>query len=282
MPAPGPDPSRRSRALVPLVAALVLGVAAGTIRGDDPEPRKPRLYLVGDSTVKNGTKGQQGWGDPFADLVDKSRITVENRALGGRSSRTFLTEGLWDRVSADLRPGDFVLIQFGHNDGGPLTGGRARASLKGAGDETREVPGREAGKPEVVRTYGWYLRKYAADAKGRGATPIILSPVPRNIWKDDGKVARASGDYGKWAAEAAEQAGATFLDLNDLMARAYEKVGREPVASTYFGPTDHTHTTPAGARVTAGVVAEGLKGRAGGPFAADFAPHAPPAVHPED
>src|SRR5213593_1447638 len=107
-----------SRILVPcalLASLLLIGPAAA---------QPPTLFIIGDSTVNNGTKGQQGWGTPLAGLFDPARIKVENRARGGRSSRTFLTEGLWDRVVASLKPGDFVLMQFGHNDGGPLTGGR--------------------------------------------------------------------------------------------------------------------------------------------------------------
>src|SRR5580765_8639456 len=81
----------------------------------------PTLFIIGDSTVKNSTKGLQGWGTPIAGLFDATKITVENRALGGRSSRTYRTEGLWDQTLAKMKPGDFVLMQFGHNDGGGLT-----------------------------------------------------------------------------------------------------------------------------------------------------------------
>ncbi|HEY1375371.1 MAG TPA: rhamnogalacturonan acetylesterase [Gemmataceae bacterium] len=248
----------------PILACLAatLAALAGPARADDPPHlspgRRPTLFLVGDSTVKNRTRGQQGWGEVLAAHFDPAKVRVENRALGGRSSRTFLTEGLWDKVAAELRPGDFVLIQFGHNDGGPLGQGRARASLKGAGEETQEVTLEATGNKEVVHTYGWYLRKYVADAKATGATPIVLSPVPRNIWKD-GKVVRAANDYGKWAAEAAKAGGAPFLDLNDLVARRYEQAGPEAVKARYFGE-DHTHTTPAGAELTAAVLAEGLRG----------------------
>ncbi len=231
--------------------------APDSASSDHPGKRRPHLDLIGDSTVRNRTRGQQGWGDPFVNLFDPSRIQVENRALGGRSSRTYLTEGLWERVRDDLEPGDFVLIQFGHNDGGPLDRGRARASLKGNGDETRVVTNQATGKTETVHTYGWYIRKYVADAREKGATPIVLSPVPRNIWKD-GRVARASGDYGRWAAQAAEQAGARFIDLNELVARQYEAAGPEHVKEQYFG-NDHTHTTAAGERLTAGIVAEAIR-----------------------
>jgi len=243
-------------------ALAVLGLFAGSAAAADPG--RPTLFIVGDSTVKNRTRGQQGWGEPLAAHFDAVRIRVENRALGGRSSRTFLTEGLWDKVLAELKPGDFVLIQFGHNDGGSLSQGRARASLKGTSEETQEVTLEATGKKEVVHTYGWYLRKYVGDAKAKGATPVVLSPVPRNIWKD-GKVARAANDYSQWAAEAAKAGGACFLDLNELVAKRYEEVGQETVKTQYFGE-DHTHTTPTGAAVTAAVVAEGLRTMKDCPF----------------
>src|SRR6266852_2178037 len=81
-------------------------------------PRLPTLFIIGDSTVNNSTKGQLGWGTPIAAFFNKSKINIENRARGGRSSRTYLTEGLWDQVLAGMKRGDFVLMQFGHNDGG--------------------------------------------------------------------------------------------------------------------------------------------------------------------
>src|SRR5260221_1596631 len=108
------------------------------------------------------------------EYFDKTKSIVANRAIGGRSSRTYLTEGLWDKVLAGMKPGDFVLMQFGHNDGGPLTGGRARASLKGNGEETQEVTDEKTDKKELVHTYGWYIRKYVTDAKAKGAMPIVL------------------------------------------------------------------------------------------------------------
>jgi len=221
--------------------------------------RQPTLFIIGDSTVNNHTAGQLGWGDPIAGMFDRAKLQVENRARGGRSSRTFLTEGLWEQIASRLQPGDFVLMQFGHNDGGALTDARARASLKGNGDETQEVMNAATGQKEVVHTYGWYLRRYIADTRAKGATAIVLSPVPRNIWIENRKVARAANDYGKWAAEAARAAGAFFVDLNEIIALRYEALGPEKVKTLYFG-VDHTHTTPAGAEVNAASVVEGLRG----------------------
>ena len=156
---------------------------------------------------------------------DSSKIKVENRALGGRSSRTFQTEGLWAKIVANMKTGDFVLMQFGHNDGGPLDSGRARASLKGIGDETREIVDAKGNK-EIVHTYGWYMKKYCTDAKDMGATPIVVSPIPRNNWKDN-KVARASKDYGKWSDESAKATGLAFVDLNEIVAVDHENLGKE-------------------------------------------------------
>ena len=223
--------------------------------------RLPTLFIIGDSTVNNHTAGLMGWGDPIAARFDKTKITVENRARGGRSSRTFYTEGLWHQVLAALQPGDFVLMQFGHNDGGSMTDGRARASLKGSGDESQEVTMATTGKKEVVHTYGWYLRQYIAGAKSKGATPIVLSPIPRNIWKA-GTVIRASADYGKWSAEAAKAEDAFFIDLNEIVAKHYEELGPEKVRALYFAE-DHTHTTPAGADLNAASVIEGLQSLVG-------------------
>lgn len=238
-----------------LLLALTLGVA-GLARAQDKP--LPCLYLIGDSTVKNNTKGQLGWGSVVDVHFDPTKLKVVNRALGGRSSRTFLTEGLWDKVVAELKPGDFVLMQFGHNDGGDkFKGTRPRASIKGNGEETETGVVEATGKEEVVHSYGWYLRRYITDAKAKGAMPIVLSPVPRNIWKD-GKVGRASSDYGKWAKEAAGQEKVPFIDLNGLIADRYEALGEARVAPLFFG--DHTHTSPDGAAVNAECVVEGIRG----------------------
>lgn len=126
-------------------------------------PDLPTLFLIGDSTVRNGrgdgSNGQWGWGEPLVDYFDAAKITVVNRALGGRSSRTFITERHWSRVLAMLKPGDFVIVQFGHNDSGPLDdSARARGTLAGTGDETREIDNPITRQHEVVHTFGWYLK----------------------------------------------------------------------------------------------------------------------------
>lgn len=226
------------------------------------EKEKPVLYLIGDSTVKNGSgkgsDGLWGWGDFLYEHFDTTRIKIENRARGGRSSRTFQTEGLWDEVLRKLKKGDYVIMQFGHNDGGPLNDTlRARGSIKGTGEETEEIDNLITKKHEVVHTYGWYMRKYIRDTKAKGATPIVCSLVARNVWKD-GKVARGAGSYASWAETVAKEEGAIYIDLNDLVAARYEELGPEVVKTKLF-LQDHTHTNTEGARINAGLVVQGLQ-----------------------
>src|ERR1700730_12853744 len=137
--------------------ATLFGLTA-VVMPQNVSPRLPILFLVGDSTVKTGTKGQQGWGDRIAVFFDQAKIKVENHAIGGRSSRTFQNEGRWDKILAAAQPKDFVLVQMGHNDGGPLDdAARARGTLRGIGEETRAIDNPITKKKEVVHTYGWYL-----------------------------------------------------------------------------------------------------------------------------
>ena len=261
--------------IFPLVRRLALIVTLSiAAAAHAAENAPPTLWLIGDSTVNNGSGkgdgGLWGWGAPLAGYFEKTKIAVVNRARGGRSSRTFFTEGLWEKVAAELKPGDFVMMQFGHNDGGAFDGPKPRASIKGTGEETREITLADGAK-ETVHSYGWYLRKYIADTKAKGATAIVLSPIPRNIWKDE-KVARASGDYGKWAAESAKAEGVFFIDLNEIVARRYEADGEQKVKTEFFTEKDHTHTTAAGAKGNAAAVIEGVKALKDCPLAGLLAP----------
>lgn len=224
---------------------------------------KPTLYLIGDSTVKNGKGkgdgGLWGWGNFLGEYFDTTKISVQNYALGGTSSRTFRTQGHWNKVLPKIKPGDYVMMQFGHNDSSPVNDTlRARGTIRSNGEEIEEIDNLITKEHEVVHSYGWYIRQFIADTKAKGATPIVLSPVPRNIWKD-GKANRNNEDYGKWAAEAANQEEVPFIDLNKIIADRYEREGEEKVRSTYFNTKDHTHTIEAGAKVNAAAVAEGIR-----------------------
>jgi len=230
----------------------------------DYKPELPTLFLIGDSTVKNswdkGTDGLWGWGKPLESYFDRSKINVENQALGGTSSRSYITQGHWERVLALVKPGDYVMMQFGHNDGAA-----GRGSLRGNGEETQEVTA--GGTTETVHTYGWYIRKYIADTKAKGATPIVCSLIPRNNWKD-GKVNRANTSYGGWAEEAAKQGEALYIDLNRIIADHYDQMGQEAVKPLF--PKETTHTGWRGAKLNAECVIEGIKGLKGSDLVKDL------------
>lgn len=239
----------------------------------NPAPREPvinpalhTIFIAGDSTAARGAgERQQGWAVPFAAYFNPEKVNVANFARGGRSSRTFITEGLWDRLLAHVRRGDVVLIQFGHNDGGAINDkSRARGSLPGIGDQTQEIDNLLTGKHETVHTYGWYLRKMIADAKARGAYPIVLSLTVRNIWRHD-QVERGSGHYRQWASEVARQARTPFVDVTDLAADKFDQMGESAVAKLY--PRDHTHFDAEGADLHASFVVAGLKGLRPSPVA---------------
>jgi len=224
-------------------------------------PHLPTLFLVGDSTVRNGhgdgAHGQWGWGEPFADFFDRAKINVVNRAIGGRSSRTYITEGHWADTLALMKPGDVVLFQFGHNDSGPLDDtARARGTLPGIGDESKEIENPILKRHETVDTYGWYMRKYVVDTLAKGAIPVICSPIPRKIWRD-GKVVRNSENYGGWARQVAAQQHVAFIDLNAIIADRYDQLGEQKVEPLFADP--HTHTSRAGAELNAECVIAGLK-----------------------
>jgi rhamnogalacturonan acetylesterase len=222
---------------------------------------KPVFYIIGDSTVRNGDgtgKNQQwGWGNFIADHLDTSKISIRNLAIGGRSSRTFITEGRWEKIMATLKKGDYVIMQFGHNDGGLLDDtARARGTIRGIGEESKEIYNPITKKQEVVYTYGWYMRKYIRETKQKGGIAIVCSPIPRNDWKD-GKVIRSSESYSKWAGQVAKEEGVFFINLNDLVAKKYEEMGADNVKP--FFPVDHTHTDLNGAKLNAAIVINAIK-----------------------
>ena len=233
-------------------------------RGQRLDPNLPTIFVASDSTAARGSgTNQQGWAVPFADYFNPAQVNVINRARGGRSSRTFITEGLWDQLLADVKPNDIVLIQFGHNDAGAINdASRARGSIRGLGDETQEIDNLQTKKHEVVHTFGWYVRRMIADVKSKGATPIVLSLTVRNVWHD-GQIERGSGNYDAWLEASAKAAGVQFVDLTKLVADKLEPLGEAKVSALY--PRDHTHFNAAGADLHAQMVVTGLKDLPGHP-----------------
>ncbi|MBQ1937003.1 MAG: rhamnogalacturonan acetylesterase [Bacteroidales bacterium] len=224
-------------------------------KGDNPV-----LFVIGDSTGKidnSEESGQYGWGQVLEEYVNTKKITVDNHAKAGRSARTFLDEGRWNVVYDALRPGDYVLIQFGHNDGGPINTGKARGELKGNTDEKQVMRMEASGLNQGIYTYGWYIRKFCMDAIEKGATPIVMSITPSKwIDKETGKFSRDTR-YKPWAIEAAEQTGAYFIDLNEISAAKLEKLSPEKIDAHY--QRDHGHSSLEGAHRNAQSVVTGIK-----------------------
>ncbi len=223
--------------------------------------QKPVFYIIGDSTVKNGDgtgkNNQMGWGTVINPFFDTTKISIRNHAIGGRSSRTFITDGRWTKILETLKKGDYVIMQFGHNDASPLDDtARARGTIRGVGDDSTEIYNPIRKIKEVVYSFGWYMRKYVKETKAKGAIPIICSLVPRNGWKD-GKVNRSSDSYALWAKQITEQEGAYFISLNELVAAKYEEMGADKVK--LFFPADNTHTNIDGAKLNAEIVVKSLK-----------------------
>jgi len=219
-------------------------------------PALPTLFIVGDSTARN--QADLGWGDHLAHYFDTRRINIANRAVAGRSTRTYQNEGIWDKVLDDIKPEDTVLIQLGHNDGGDLDGAKPRGTLKGTGNESKDVTLPD-GRVETVHTYGWYLCKFIADTRSKQASPILLSLTTRNIWKigPDGKqhIERDMG-YDVLIKYIATEQKVPFADMAVIEADHLESLG--PGKTALFFPKDHTHTSAEGAEFNAQAVVRSL------------------------
>lgn len=244
-------------ALAPLQAMMV-NVALPT-EDFKREEGKPVVFITGDSTVKNTDKekdGMWGWGSQAYTVFDQKKVTCVNCAKAGRSTRTYLNEGRWDKVYNSLKPGDFVLIQFGHNDIGAIDSLKMRGVIACAQDTSHVYKMHDSGNYEVVYSFGWYLKKFIQDVREKGATPILLSLTPRNEWPN-GKIERRNDTYGKWYSEVAKETGVEFVDVHNISADFLDKEGQKK-AKAYYNH-DHTHTSLKGAQLNAKSVAKGLK-----------------------
>ena len=184
---------------LPISGVLAIGLQA-VAQGDPPRAfnaetaatRAPattvRIDLIGDSTQTNNA----GYGRGFCANLTPA-VDCLNMSRGGASTKTYREMGLWDKALA-TKP-DYMLIQFGHNDSGPLDDkDRARGSINGVGAESKEIDNPVRHVHETVYTFGHYLEQYIKDARAHGATPILCSLVPRKIWKD-GKIERQTDTY---------------------------------------------------------------------------------------
>jgi len=245
-------------AVLALLAACVTAPAA-------KEP--PKLFIAGDSTAATYTatdKNQQGWGAVLQPFFDPAKLVVVNAARGGRSSRTFITEGHWEKMLAEVRAGDFVIIQFGHNDSGALNQEppgstrplRARGTIPGVGNESEEIDNVVTGKHETVYSFGHYLRQMIADTRARGATPILMTLTRTNTW-EAGHITCPSDTYRLWDWQTAQNEKVAFVDLSRITADRYQRQGADAVTAQFINDTVHTNV--AGANQNAADAVAGLK-----------------------
>jgi lysophospholipase L1-like esterase len=243
------------------------------------DAKLPTLWLIGDSTVRNGSAGdgtnlnQWGWGAPLTFYFDPAKVNVVNRALGGTSARSFYHAN-WQRMVDLIKAGDVVLLQFGTNDGGNPES--SVGELRGIGDETRDLTNR-AKEAETVHTFGWYLRQFIAETRAKGATPIVCSLIPRKRWNGD-RLQRDADNFAGWARQVAAAEKVGFIDLNELIARRLDALGKEKVDLLYVpNPTpekpagESVHPGWDGAVMNAEIVVSGLKALEKNPVAGWFA-----------
>jgi lysophospholipase L1-like esterase len=263
------------------VLRLFAGLAAmagcvGHIEAAAPESPAavPTLFVAGDSTASSynpNPKNQQGWGAVLQPLFDESKLRVVDVARGGRSSRTFITEGHWDRMLEQLHAGDFVIIQFGHNDSGALNQEppgstrplRARGTIPGIGNESEEIDNVITGKHETVYSFGWYLRKMIADTRAKGATPILLTLTKTNNW-NDGHIPCSAESYRLWTRQTATNEKTAFIDLTRIIADRFQHEGPDAVKAQFIDDTVHTNLN--GAEANARDAVSGLRALKGLPF----------------
>ncbi|KZV75970.1 carbohydrate esterase family 12 protein [Peniophora sp. CONT] len=233
-----------SRFMMRPVAATYAIIAATLVRA------APTVYLAGDSTMAatGANDGDTaGWGAYLANYIS---LTVDNEAVGGRSARSYTREGRFNTIAGQIKSGDYVVIEFGHNDGGSLTptdNGRTDCSPSGT-DYSVTCTSVYDGVTETVLTYEAYLANAAKTFKAKGANVIISSATPDNPW-ETGTFTYSANRFVGYAEDAATASGATFVDHGLYTAALYDKAGATTVDSYY--PNDHTHTSPAGANVVA-------------------------------
>lgn len=212
--------------------------------------QKVTVYLIGDSTLSiKAVKAypETGWGMPFAWFFNDN-VKVDDRAMNGRSTSSFLKENRWQPVLDSLKPGDYVLIQFGHND---------------------EVPTKKTyTSPELYVTY---LTKYVKETQGKGAFPVLITPVARRSFDENGKVVDTHKQYAQLVRDLAKKLNVPLIDLAEKSMNLLQQLGEDKSAMLYNhlkvgenpnypnGKEDNTHFNELGARKMAELVLNGIR-----------------------
>lgn len=215
--------------------------------------KKIRVWLIGDSTMCPYEPGRgpiTGWGMPFANFFDSS-VVIDNRAKGGRSTRTFLEENRWQPIVDELQEGDFVFMQFGHND------------------EAKEP--QYAARYTPVPEYKKNLIKFITEARARKAIPVIVTPVTRMRFDKEGRQLETHVEYSAACYEVAQQMNVALIDLDKMSRELVQKMGPENAKLLFMqlepgehpnypeGQKDNTHFNEYGARKIAELVLSGIR-----------------------
>ena len=229
-----------------LIGSLILLTAFSL-----PPKNKIKIFIAGDSTAANKevkAYPETGWGMPFSHFFD-STVTVDNRAKNGRSTRTFISEGLWQKLIDDVHEGDYVLIQFGHND------------------ESKEKTDRYATPDE----YKANLARFITETRNKKATPVLMTPVSRRQFDSTGHVRETHKVYSALVRDVAAQFKVPFFDLDEKSRELLQKFGPENSKLLFLqlepgehpnypdGRNDNTHFNELGARKIAQLVLGGIK-----------------------
>ncbi|MBR6201442.1 MAG: rhamnogalacturonan acetylesterase [Bacteroidaceae bacterium] len=237
------------------------------VPGSSRKGNNPVLFLVGNSTMRtgtlgNGSNGQWGWGFYAHEYYDENKITVENHALGGTSPRTFYNN-LWKPVLAAIQKGDYVFLELGHNDNGPIDSIRARSSYRPnevleVKEDSISIYNKVTKKQETVYTFGGYTRRFINEIRAKGATPILFTLTPRNDYEEDNpkKIKRKLTDFTPAIFAIGKEMNVPVIDLNDISALKLEKYG--PWKTDYHFYLDKIHSSAYGARMNAASAAEGI------------------------
>ncbi len=195
----------------------------------------PTIHMIGDSTMADKPRldlPERGWGQLFPEFV-MPPAKVDNHALNGRSSKSFINEKRWETVLASLKPGDWLIIQFGHND------------------QKADKPGTYAAADGEYRDN---LRRFVRETREKSAFPIIATPVVRRKWDADGKFIDTLGKYPAAARAVSEEEKVPLLELHDLTLKMESGAGVEGSMRLHF-KGDDTHFSETGAREVSALAA---------------------------
>ncbi|KAK4220608.1 rhamnogalacturonan acetylesterase-like protein [Podospora fimiseda] len=226
---------------------LALALAASTSSATPLTPRQnsPTVYLAGDSTMARTNSPHNGWGEYLSKYIS---LPVINKAISGRSARSFTNEGRFTEIENQVRQNDIVIIAFGHNDGGSPNSAsdNGRSACPGTGSEVCT-----SGKTgERVYTYNYYLENAARRLSGRGARVVLASQTTKNPWQNGQWSGNAAPPrFVEYARNAARNTGVGFVDHYQSVIKAYWRLGSGVVNGFY--PVDYTHTSPQGADLVA-------------------------------